>query len=79
MFWYNMESVIFITLEKLSVIKNLLWICGEIENMNLGKTSTEKKRFLSGIALVTYPPPPDPNSGNLVLFSEVKIQDLKSV
>ena len=32
----------------------------------LGKTSIKKKRFLSGIARIT--PPPDPNSGNLVLF-----------
>ena len=32
-----------------------------------GKGSIEKKRFLSGIAQITYPPP-DPNSGNLVLF-----------
>ena len=34
----------------------------------LGKASMEKKRFLSGIAGITSPPPPDPNSGNLVLF-----------
>ena len=33
----------------------------------LGKTSAEKKRFLSGIKS-PKPPPPDPNSGNLVLF-----------
>ena len=39
----------------------------------------EKKRFLSGIARITYPPGPPhgPNSGNLVLFSDVKVQDLK--
>ena len=39
----------------------------------------KKKRFLSGIARIPKtPPPPDPNSGNLVLFfSDVKIQDLK--
>ena len=28
----------------------------------------KKKRFLSGIARITYPPPHDPNLGNLVLF-----------
>ena len=30
-------------------------------SFNLGKTSIEKKRFLSGMARITYPPP-DPNS-----------------
>ena len=43
----------------------------------LGKGSTEKKRFLSGIAQITYPPP-WPQFGQLgPLFSEVEIQDLK--
>ena len=28
----------------------------------------DKKRFLSAIARITYAPPPEPNSGNLVLF-----------
>ena len=37
-----------------------------------------KKRFLSGIARITYPPPPWPQFGQLgPLFSEVEIQDLK--
>ena len=35
----------------------------------LGKGSIEKKRFLLGIARITWTPSPhDPNSGNLVLF-----------
>ena len=42
-----------------------------IRNLSLlGETSIEKKRFLLGIARMNHlnPPPPDPNSGNLVLF-----------
>ena len=47
----------------------------------LGKGSTEKKRFLSGIARITYlNPPHDPNSGNLVLlFRKSKFKIWKSV
>ena len=42
-----------------------------------GRDPLEKKRFLSRIARITYPPP-DLNSGNLVLFfPDLKIQDLK--
>ena len=35
-----------------------------------GKPSIEeeKKRFFSGLARITHPPPPLPDSGNLVLF-----------
>ena len=42
-----------------------------------GKTSTEKKTFSFGHCPNHLNPPPDPNSGNLVFFSDVKIQDLK--
>ena len=38
----------------------------------------EKKTFSFGhCPNHLTPPPPDPNSGNWVLFSDVKIQDLK--
>ena len=44
----------------------------------LGKGSTKKKRFLSGIARIPQTPPPWPEFGQLgPLFSEVEIQDLK--
>ena len=48
-----------------------------IKGTDLGKTSMKKNVFFR--ALPESPnPPPDPNSGNLVLFfSDVKIQDLK--
>ena len=42
-------------------LQSFSWSC------NLGKTSIEKKRFLSGIR-ESPKPPPDPISGNLVLF-----------
>ena len=39
----------------------------------LGNTSQEKKRFLSGIAQITSPPPPFPQFGQVVqLFLYVK-------
>ena len=38
----------------------------------------KKKRFLSALPKSPTSPPPDPNSGNLVVFfADVKIQDLK--
>ena len=43
----------------------------------LGKGSTEKKRFLLGIARITKTPPITPIRATWSFFSEVKIQDLK--
>ena len=56
----------------------LLWPSYEMYVFDrlLGKASIKKKRFLSGIAQISYPP--WPQFGQLgPFFSEVKIQDLK--
>ena len=42
-----------------------------------GKTSTEKKTFSFGHCPNHLNPPPDPNSGNLVLFFYVKSDVLR--
>ena len=43
------------------------------EDINVKK----KNIFFRALPKSPKPPPHDPNSGNLVLFSDVKIQDLK--
>ena len=51
-----------------SYIEALKW--DRIGNLwtQLGKTSTEKNVFFRALPESPNPPPPDPNSGNLVLF-----------
>ena len=40
----------------------------DIVDMDIGKTSAKKNRFLSGIAQITSLSPPPPNSGKLNNF-----------
>ena len=48
--------------------KNILNFHFGYLNPSLREDINEKRRFLSGIARITYSPPPDPISGNLAFF-----------
>ena len=49
-----------------------------LDNQSKGRLQWKKNVFFRALPESPNPPPPDPNSGNLVLFfSDVKIQDLK--